>query len=107
VTEADLKPIGKELDKKYANLPRWKRWWVNVKMAMPKWYQNWRGRRTFWQLAEAGALQEGAGKDSLIRMFACAELNRRNGDDSLLKILEKDMPQFRVQVPVKHQAPWE
>jgi hypothetical protein len=79
-------------------LPWYTRWWAHTKMAMPKWYQNWHGRRRFWNYATKGAKGGGHAATSLIRMMACAELNRRNGDDSLYEIIQKRLPGSQLDI---------
>lgn len=80
----------------FAALPWQTRWWTHMKMMMPRWYQNWRCRRQFWEYATQGAKGGSTARDYLIRMFACAELNRRNGDESLHKILQKRLPGAQI-----------
>jgi hypothetical protein len=87
-------------------LPWHTRWWSHAKMAMPKWYQNWHGRRQFWKYADKGAQGGSDGRDYLIRMFACAELNRRNGDKSLYEILEKHCPGWKVEEKLPADTRW-
>jgi len=95
----------------FAALPWQTRWWTHAKLMAPKWYQNWRGRQKFWEYAEQGVKGGGLARDHLIRMFACAELNRRNGDESLHLILQEyvDKPTWRIlknEPPVSLRLNW-
>jgi hypothetical protein len=97
-----------DMSKAFDALPWWKRWKTHIRLAMPKRYQNWRGRRAFYRLAHEALQDDGEDAGTcLMRMIATAELNRRNGDDSLNKVLDKYCHGWTASPEVKNRMPWE
>ncbi len=73
------------MSKAYDSLP----WLIRTKAELflnytPKWYQKWSNKRSFWKHIEEG-VDSKTPWDCICRAMAAAELNRRLGDDSLIK----------------------
>ena len=72
----------------FDELPWYKRWKSHIGLAMPRWYQLRHNERSFWKSIDEG-VDSTDPWSCIVRAMAAAELNKRLGDDSLIRRFDK------------------